>query len=116
MGHGPTTYGHGSSGRGIAADTASENGPIACLDAGGDQSPNPLANWLIGVPQAKPRFSVPTLFIERTKPPLQWPDLTEGRLTPPSPDAQQRRPIFFPCRLTPSFLAIQENPPLLSGP
>lgn len=116
MNHGATTYGHGPSGRGIAADIASGNGPIACLDAGGDQSPNPLAICLIDVPQAKPRLSVLNLFIERTKPPLQWPDLTEGRLTPRSPDAQQRRPIFFPCRLTPSFLAIQENPPLLSGP
>lgn len=60
------------------------------------------------------------LFQERSKRPLQWADLAEGRLKPRPPKPQRRVPTFFPCRLpphaasawgprAPPFLAKQES-------
>jgi uncharacterized protein (DUF736 family) len=41
--------------------------------------------------------------------PLQWPDLAEGRRTPRSPMAQQRRRNFLPLPAAPPFRAEQES-------
>jgi uncharacterized protein (DUF736 family) len=55
-------------------------------------------------------FSVMSLCrVERTKWPLRWADLAEGRLKPRSPMAQQRRQNFLPLPAAPSFLARQES-------
>lgn len=64
--------------------------------------------------------SVANLSQERSKRPLQWADLAEGRLKPRPPEPQRRVSTFFPCRRpphaasawaprAPPFLARQES-------
>ncbi|MET4448640.1 uncharacterized protein (DUF736 family) [Bradyrhizobium sp. GM2.2] len=54
-------------------------------------------------------LDVSSVRIERTKRPLRWMDLAEGRLKPRPPMAQQRRHNFLPLPAVPSFLAKQES-------
>ena len=52
--------------------------------------------------------------LNRSKRPLQWPDLAEGRLKPRSPMTQQPRQTFFPCRLRRH--SSRDKKAFLSGP